>query len=101
MAMQEHKPLLWPSEHYVAALTRLGCTMLVTIDKTDLYRSLLLRSWRNFLDHPELPRLRGRRGLPLLGEVERCIRTLAALDSGALRYFYICAQSMRSTTPIR
>ncbi|HEX3974053.1 MAG TPA: hypothetical protein VHX19_22150 [Stellaceae bacterium] len=101
MAMQEHKPLLWPSDNYVTSLTRLGCTMLVTMDRTDLYRSLLLRSWRNFLDHPELPRLRGRRAVPLLGEVERCIRTLAALDSGALRYFYICAQSMRSTTPIR
>lgn len=101
IAMQEHKPVLWPSDNYAARLSRLGCTILVTMDKTDLYRSLLLRSWRNFLDHPELPRLRGRRALPLLGEVERCIRTLAALDSGALRYFYICAQSTRSTTPIR
>jgi SAM-dependent methyltransferase len=100
-ATQEHKPLLWPAERYAASLTRLGCNVLVTLDKTDIYRSLLLRSWRNFLDHPELPRLRGRRALPLLAEVEYCIRTLAALDSGALRYFYVCAQSMRSTAPIR
>jgi ubiquinone/menaquinone biosynthesis C-methylase UbiE len=100
-AMQEHKPLLWPSEHYAACLARLGCNVLIAMDTTAAYRGLLLRSWRNFLDHPELHQLRGRRALPLLGEVERCIRTLAALDSGALRYFYICAQSTRSTAPIR
>jgi SAM-dependent methyltransferase len=100
-AVQEHKPLLWPAERYAASLTRLGCNVLVTMDKTDVYRSLLLRSWRNFLGHPELPWLRGRRALPLLTAVEHCVRTLAALDSGALRYFYVCAQSMRATAPIR
>jgi hypothetical protein len=100
-AMQEHEPLLRPGEEYAARLTRLGCNVLITMDTTASYRSLLLRSWRSFLDHPELPQLRGRRALPLLGEVERCIRTLAALDSGALRYFTICAQSTRSTVPIR
>jgi hypothetical protein len=100
-AMQERKPLLWPGEAYVACLERLGCDVLIASDATANYRSLLLRSWRRFLEHPELRRLRGHRAAPLLNEVERCIRTLAALDGGAVRYFYICAQSTRSTVPIR
>jgi ubiquinone/menaquinone biosynthesis C-methylase UbiE len=100
-AMQEQKPLLWSGEEYVAVLERLGCNVLIATDSTARYRSLLLRSWRRFLDHPELPQLRGRRALPLLSEVERCIRALAAFESGALRYFYICAQSTRSTMPLR
>ena len=100
-AMQEQKPLLWPGAEYVACLERLGCDVLIATDATASYRSLLLRSWRRFLDHPELRRLRGRRAMPLLDEVERCIRTLAAFDGGALRYFYICAQSTRAPAPIR
>lgn len=92
-AMQEQKPLLWTGEDYVACLERLACDVRIASDATAQYRSLLLRSWRRFLDHPELPRLKGRRALPLLDEVERCIRTLAAFESGALRYFHICAQS--------
>ena len=100
-AMQEHKPRLWAGAEYVAVLERLGCNVLIATDTSARYRSLLLRSWRQFLDHPELRQLRGRRGLPLLGEVERCIRTLAAFESGALRYFYICAQSTRSAVPVR
>ncbi len=99
--MQEHKPLLWAGEDYVACLERLDCKVLIASDTSANYRALILRSWRQFLDHPELRRLRGRRALPLLTEVERCMRTLAALDTGAVRYFYICAQSTRSTVPIR
>ena len=98
-AKQERKPLLWPGKDYVACLERLGCDVLIASDATASYRSLLLRSWRRFLDHPELRHLRGRRALPLMSEVERCIQTLAAFDGGALRYFHICAQSARSTLP--
>jgi SAM-dependent methyltransferase len=100
-AMQERKPLLWPGEDYIACLERLGCDVLIARDATASYRSLLLRSWRRFHDHPELRRLRGRRAAPLLSEVDRCVQTLAALDNGALRYFHICAQSTRSAVPIR
>lgn len=100
-AMQERKPLLWAGEDYVACLKRLGCNVLVTLDATAAYRSLLLRSWHGFLAHPELRHLRGRRARPLLTEVERCIQTLAAFDSGALRYFHLCAQSTNTTAPIR
>jgi len=98
---QERKPLLWAGEEYAACLERLGCNVLIAKDTTASYRSLLLRSWRSFLDHPELRNLRGRRALPLLSEVERCIRTLAAIDAGALRYFYVYAQNTRSTAPVR
>ena len=99
--MQEHKPLLWAGEDYVACLERLGCNVLIASDTSANYRALILRSWRQFLDHPELRHLRGRRALPLLTEVERCIQTLAAFDSGALRYFHLCAQSTNTTAPIR
>ena len=99
--MHDHKPILWAGEDYVACLERLGCNVLIANDTSADYRALILRSWRQFLDHPELRRLRGRRALPLLTEVERCIRTLAALDTGAVRYFYICAQGTRSMVPIR
>lgn len=92
-AMQDAKPDLWAGEQYVATLERLGFNVLMANDATAGYRSLVLRSWHQFLDRPELRQLKGRRALPLVEEAERCIRTLAALDSGALRYFYICAQS--------
>jgi SAM-dependent methyltransferase len=99
-AMQEKKPLLWTGEDYIACLERLACDVRIATDATAKYRSLLLRSWRRFIDHPELLRLKGRRALPLLDEVERCVRTLAAFESGALRYFHICAQSTDVTASI-
>jgi ubiquinone/menaquinone biosynthesis C-methylase UbiE len=95
--MQEQKPLLWTGEDYIACLERLACDVRIASDATAKYRRLLLRSWRRFLDHPELPGLKGRRALPLLDEVERCIRTLAAFESGGLRYLHICAQSTQVT----
>jgi hypothetical protein len=95
-AMQDAKPDLWAGEQYVAALERLGFNVLMANDATAGYRGLILRSWQQFLDRPELKQLKGRRALPLVEEAEHCIRTLAALDSGALRYFYICAQSRHS-----
>lgn len=97
VAMQERQRLLWAGEDYVACLQRLGCDVRVAKDATASYRSLLRRSWRRFLDHPQLRRLEGERAAPLVEEVERCIRTLAAFDSGALRYFHICAQSTQAT----
>jgi ubiquinone/menaquinone biosynthesis C-methylase UbiE len=99
-AMQEQRSLLWTGEDYIACLERLGCDVRIANDATATYRNLLLRSWRRFLDHPQLRRLKGRRALPLLNEIERCIRTLAAFDSGALRYFHICAQSTHTMAPI-
>ncbi len=97
-AMQERKqPVLWLGEDYVACLERLGCDVTIASDATASYRSRLLRAWRRFLDHPELRHLRGRRALPLMSEVERCMRTLAAFDDGTLRYFRICAQNTRPT----
>jgi hypothetical protein len=99
-AMQEQKRLLWTGEDHIARLERLGCNIRSAKDATANYRNLLLRSWRRFLDHPQLCRLEDRRALPLKNEVERCVRTLAAFDSGALRYFHICAQSTHATAPI-
>lgn len=92
-AMQDAKPDLWAGAQYVATLERLGFNVLMANDATAGYRGLILRAWQQFLDRPELRQLKGRRALPLVEEAERCIRTLAALDSGAVRYFYICAQS--------
>jgi cyclopropane fatty-acyl-phospholipid synthase-like methyltransferase len=99
-ALREQRPLLSTSESYVACLERLGCEVQIAQDATADYRGLLLRSWRRFLDHPQLRRLKGQRALPLMNELERCVRTLAAFDSGALRYAHICAQSTQTTAPI-
>jgi ubiquinone/menaquinone biosynthesis C-methylase UbiE len=95
-AMQERKPLLSTRENYIACLERLGCEVRIAKDATADYRDLLLRSWRRFLDHPQLRRLKGQRAGPLMNEVERCVRTLTAFDSGALRYVHICAQSTQT-----
>ena len=99
-ALREHRPLLATSESYVACLERWGCEVQIAKDATAAYRGLLLRSWRRFLDHPELRRLKGQRARPLMNEIERCVRALAAFDSGALRYVHICAQSTQTTAPI-
>ena len=90
-ALQPSKPQLWTARQYIDCMQKLGYDVQATNDATADYRRLILRSWREALERPEVRQLRGRRGMPLIDEAERAIRTLAALDSGALRYFYLFA----------
>jgi SAM-dependent methyltransferase len=98
-AMQPDKPQLWTARQYIECLQSLGFDVQATSDATNDYRKLILRSWRHALERPELKQLRGRRARPLIDEAERAIRTLAALESGALKFHYIFALQGNSKPP--
>ncbi len=94
-AMQRYKPQLWTAAQYTDCLKSLGFDLRIASDVTAEYRRMTLLAWKNFLDGGELKQLRSSQAAPVIDEVERSLRTVAALESGALKYYYFVALSGR------
>ncbi len=91
-SMQQHKPQLWTAAQYSDCFKSLGFDLRIANDITTEYRRLILLAWKNFLDRGELRQLRSAQAAaPVIDEVERGLRTVAALESGALKVYYFVA----------
>ena len=98
-AMQTHRPQLWTAAQYADCFKSLGFDLRIASDVTTDYRNLILKAWKGFLDRDELRQLRASRATTVIDEVERSVRTVAALESGALRFFYFAALGGRRRGP--
>ncbi len=98
-AMQEPKPQLWTAAQYTDCFKSLGFDLRIANDVTADYRRMVLLAWKNFLERDELRQLRSSQAAPVIDEVERSLRTVAALESGALRFYYFVALSSRRRGP--
>ena len=94
-ATQRLKPLLWTQAQYADCLKSLGFDLRIANDVTADYRRLLLRAWQGFLGGETLRHIKSRQAAPVIDEAERSMRTIAALDSGALKFFYFVALAGR------
>ena len=90
-AMQPHKPQLWTAAQYSDCFKSLGFDLRIANDVTADYRKLILFAWKNFLERGELRQIKGPQAAPVIDEVERGLRTVAALESGALKIYYFVA----------
>jgi cyclopropane fatty-acyl-phospholipid synthase-like methyltransferase len=98
-AMQDPKPQLWTAAQYTDCFKSLGFDLRIAKDVTADYRRMILVAWKNFLERDELRQLRQSQAAPVIDEVERSLRTVAALESGALKFFYFVALSSRRRGP--
>lgn len=98
-AMQRYKPELWTSAQYADCLKSLGFDLRIATDFTADYRHLIIHAWKEFVERPELHHLRSSQASPVIDEVERGVRTIAALESGALKFFYFVALGGRRRGP--
>ena len=89
--MQRYKPQLWTAAQYSDCFKSLGFDLRIANDITPDYRKLILFAWKNFLERGELRQIKGPQAAPVIDEVERGLRTVAALESGALKVYYFVA----------
>jgi SAM-dependent methyltransferase len=89
--MQRYKPQLWTAAQYSDCFKSLGFDLRIANDITPDYRKLILFAWKNFLERGELRQIKGPQAAPVIDEVERGLRTVAALESGALKFSYFVA----------
>jgi cyclopropane fatty-acyl-phospholipid synthase-like methyltransferase len=90
-----YPPYLWTLERYEDCLRSLGFALHATEDISADYRARVVAGWTRLARMPEL-RLRPRAHLlPILEEAERAMRTVEALDSGALKLVRIEADARR------
>jgi SAM-dependent methyltransferase len=90
-AMQRYKPALWTAAQYTDCFKSLGFDLRIASDHTAEYRRMTLLAWKDFLEGGELKQLRSSQAAPVIDEVERSLRTVAALEGGALKFYYFVA----------
>lgn len=90
-AMQRQKPQLWTEAQYRDCLKSLGFDLRINNDVTPEYRRLMLLAWKELIDGGALRQLRSSRASTVIDEVEHMVRTVSALESGALKFRYFVA----------
>lgn len=93
---QQRRPAhLWTAAQYEECLTRLGLDSRVTEDTTGKLRQLILSGWAQMINTVDLHDLPKQHLLAIVDEAERWVRTIEAIDGGALRMyrFYALARA--------
>ncbi|HWE75043.1 MAG TPA: methyltransferase domain-containing protein [Stellaceae bacterium] len=81
------RPSLWTAAQYADCFKSLGYGLRRTEDISTLYRRQIIGAWVGYLRAGDI---RGRTPAQIeavLAEAESCFRTVAALESGALKYY--------------
>jgi hypothetical protein len=84
---QPGPPHLWTAQQYSDSLGRLGLDIRVAEDTTAQVRQQILNGWAQMIGTIDLPNLPKPHLLTIVDEAERWVRTLAAIDAGALRTY--------------
>jgi SAM-dependent methyltransferase len=86
-ALQPHRPMLWSLRQYSDCLRSLGLELRMPEDMTDAYKRQILGGWDNLLQTVNLRSLPRADRLAIVDELEHWVRTITALDSGALKMY--------------
>jgi SAM-dependent methyltransferase len=89
--LEPYKAELWTAAQYADCFKSLGFDLRISDDVTADYRRMILYAWKAFIDDGMLRRLRSTQALPVIDEAERCVKTIAAFESGALKFQYFVA----------
>ena len=99
-SIQRFKPELWTAAQYADCFKSLGFDLRIANDITAEYKRLTLMAWKAFVEEGELRQLRSSQAAPVIDEVERSIKTIAALETGALKFHYFVALGGRKRATI-
>ena len=88
-ALQPRRPVLWTLAQYTDCLKSLGFNLRVTEDMTGAYRRQIVASFISLLRSNELRHLKPGQVETVVSEAETSLRTVAALESGGLKYVRI------------
>lgn len=85
------KPQLWTEAQYTECIAKLGYDLRIASDVTAEYRRMILNAWKALLEGGGLRQARAARTSTLIDELEATVRVNAALESGALKFYYFVA----------
>jgi len=96
-ALEPFPPALWNLQQYTDCLKSLGFDIRITEDISAQYKGQIVLGWDNLLQHVDIRKLPRAHQMTVLDEAERWVKTIVALDSGALKVyrFYALAGSAR------
>jgi ubiquinone/menaquinone biosynthesis C-methylase UbiE len=96
-AHQAQRSKLWTRAQYTDCLTKLGLDIRITEDTTEKYHRRILAGWMRLLNAVDLRSMPKKHVLAILDEAENWVRTIRAIDSGALRMFRFHALAVNRT----
>jgi SAM-dependent methyltransferase len=96
-ALEPFPPALWNVQQYTDCLKSLGFDIRITEDISGQYKAQIVLGWDTLLQSVDIRKLPRAHQLTVLDEAERWVKTIVALDSGALKVFrfYALAGSAR------
>jgi SAM-dependent methyltransferase len=81
------RPSLWTAAQYADCFKSLGYGLRRAEDISALYRRQIIGAWVGYLRAGDIRGQSSAQIEAVLGEAEACFRTVAALESGALKYY--------------
>lgn len=88
---QPYRPSLWTLRQYTDCLSSLGFEVRIAEDTTAIFRSHTIKGWDALLRRIDLRKLPRQHLLPVIDEAEQSMRTVAALECGALKTYRLYA----------
>jgi SAM-dependent methyltransferase len=99
-ALQPVKPHLWTLRQYTDCFNSLGFDTRITEDVTADVKAQIILGWERLLHHVNLKSLPRLHRLAVVDECERWVKTIMALDSGAIRGYRFYALAGTSRPPV-
>jgi len=98
-ALEPFPPNLWNVQQYTDCFKSLGFDVRITEDITAQYKAQIVLGWDNLLQTVDIRKLPRAHQLIVLDEAERWVKTIIALDSGALKVFRFYALAGAARPP--
>jgi SAM-dependent methyltransferase len=98
-ALEPFPPALWNVQQYTDCFKSLGFDVRITEDATAPYKAQIVLGWDNLLQTVDIRKLPRAHQLTVLDEAERWVKTILALDSGALKVFRFYALAGATRPP--
>ena len=99
-ALEPFPPTLWNVQQYTDCFKSLGFDVRITEDTTAPYKAQIVLGWDNLLQTVDIRKLPRAHQLTVLDEAERWVKTILALDSGALKVFRFYALAGATRPPV-
>ena len=79
----------WSIDAMKGSLAKLKVVARTAVDESDLYRAMVIKAWKDYLDKVDSETLTSETGPQVVHEAEYWARRLAAIEAGVLQYVHI------------
>ncbi|HUH83796.1 MAG TPA: methyltransferase domain-containing protein [Stellaceae bacterium] len=98
-SLQPHPPSLWTLQQYVDCLKSLGFDIRITEDITQDVKHQIVLGWDHLVQTVDIKSLPRQHKVTVVDEAERWVKTIAALDTGAVKAYRFYAMVSAARPP--